>query len=256
MTTATGAAQERPWTSTLPAGRGRFCSMLIRPRASASSGADGPRRVLPASLLSMSRPVHGPAPPSSESSSATSKSAAPRILLVIGGMYCGGAQRVMAGMANYWAAKGWHIELATWSGPEIPDFYELAPNIPRIWLDVPLAGHSPFAALRTSAARITKLRRLLRKSRPDCVISFIDVSNIYAILASIGLGLRVIVSERTNPAVNYTLSLPWRVLRRICYSWATQVVAQTRDAGAWIERTCRARVAVIPNSLRTLPHLV
>jgi len=181
------------------------------------------------------------------------KSTAPRILLVIGGMYCGGAQRVIADMANYWAAKGWHVSLTTWSGPDVPDFYQLAPNISRVWLYVPRGGRLPFATLRTSVARISRLRRLLRTARPDCVISFIDVSNIHTILASLGLGLRVVVSERTNPAINHTLSRPWRVLRRICYSWADQIVAQTRDAAAWVEHNCHARVAVIPNSLRVLP---
>jgi GalNAc-alpha-(1->4)-GalNAc-alpha-(1->3)-diNAcBac-PP-undecaprenol alpha-1,4-N-acetyl-D-galactosaminyltransferase len=179
----------------------------------------------------------------------------PRILLVTGGLDCGGAQRVMAGMANYWAAKGWRIELATWTGPEIADFYELAANVSRIWLGVPLAHPGPLGALRASVLRVLKLRRLLKESRPEAVISFIDVSNIYTIMASIGLGVRVVVSERTNPSVNQTVSRPWRVLRRICYSWATQVVAQTPEAAKWIERQCHARVAVIPNPLRELPAL-
>ena len=179
----------------------------------------------------------------------------PRILLVTGGLDCGGAQRVMAGMANYWAAKEWEIQLATWTGPEVPDFYALSANVSRIWLAVPLLSRSPLSTLRASVVRILKLRRLLRASRPDAVISFIDVSNIYTIIAAIGLNVRVVVSERTNPSVNYTVSRPWRVLRRICYSWASQVVAQTHDAAAWIEGRCRTRVAVIPNPLRALPQL-
>ena len=189
------------------------------------------------------------------SSRGSAPPAQPRILLVTGGLDCGGAQRVMAGMANYWAGKGWRIELATWTGPEIADFYELAANVSRVWLSVPLAHPAPLATLRASVLRVLKLRRLLKKSRPDAVISFIDVSNIYTIMAAIGLGVRVVVSERTNPSVNQTVSRPWRVLRRICYSWATQVVAQTHEAAKWIERQCHARVAVIPNPLRELPAI-
>jgi GalNAc-alpha-(1->4)-GalNAc-alpha-(1->3)-diNAcBac-PP-undecaprenol alpha-1,4-N-acetyl-D-galactosaminyltransferase len=178
---------------------------------------------------------------------------APRILLVVGGLDCGGAQRVMAGMANYWAAGGWRVQLATWTGPEIPDFYELLPGIERIWLGVRIAGRSPFAVLWASVVRVLKLRRLLQHSKPDAVISFIDVSNIYTIIAAMGLSLHVVVSERTNPSVNATVSRPWRLLRRILYSWASQVVAQTQDAARWIETRCRASVVVIPNALRTLP---
>jgi len=177
----------------------------------------------------------------------------PRVLLVVGGLDCGGAQRVMAGMGNYWAARGWQVQLATWTGPEMPDFYELLPNIERTWLGVRVAGHSPLSVLRASIARILKLRRLLRRSKPDAVISFIDVSNIYTIIAAMGLSVHVVVSERTNPSVNATVSRPWRVLRRIVYSWASHVVAQTQDAARWIETRCRTSVVVIPNALRALP---
>src|ERR1700685_2373144 len=83
----------------------------------------------------------------------------PRVLLVVGSLDCGGAQRVMAGMGNYWAARGWQVQLATWTGPEVPDFHELVPSIERTWLVVRTPGHSPSAILRASIARIFKLRR-------------------------------------------------------------------------------------------------
>lgn len=85
-------------------------------------------------------------------------------------------------------------------------------------------------------------------------MSFIDISNIHSILAAHGLGLRVVVSERTHPAINRVTSWPWRMLRRICYSSAYAVVAQTRDAAGWLQRHCRAHVKVIPNFLCDLPQ--
>ena len=63
------------------------------------------------------------------------------------------------------------------------------------------------------------------------------------------------VSERTSPSVNENVSFTWRVLRRICYPMADLVVAQTQDAARWIEAKCRAKVVVIPNALRLLPHV-
>ncbi len=177
----------------------------------------------------------------------------PSIVLVIGGMDCGGAQRVLADMANYLCAQGWRVTLATWSGPGVRDFYALSPRICRVWLDsepsrLPLPGRA-----RALLASVHRLRALLRNAQPQVVLSFIDVSNILTILAAIGLTVRVVVAERTHPGVNRTISGFWRLLRRAVYSFADGVVAQTQDAASWIERSCRVPVRVIPNPLRPLP---
>lgn len=176
----------------------------------------------------------------------------PRIVLVTGGLDCGGAQRVLADMANYWATRGWQVTLATWSGPELEDFYALSPEVSRVWLVVDLRKRSRGSALSAFLGRILKLRRLLRTARPDAVLSFIDVSNIHTVLAALGLGIRVVISERTHPALNDTIAGRWKLLRRLCYSWADQVVAQTQDAGSWLQRHCHTNVLIIPNALRTM----
>src|SRR5580700_5448843 len=148
-----------------------------------------------------------------------------------------------------------NVTLATWSGPEIPDFYRLAPAVSRLWLDVRSARHLPLAKYLLSVRRLFQLRRVLRALRPDAVLSFMDISNVYTILAAIGLQVQVVVAERTHPAMNRGTSRPWRALRRIFYSRAQHVVAQTGDAAIWIAETCGARVQVIPNFLRNLPQI-
>jgi GalNAc-alpha-(1->4)-GalNAc-alpha-(1->3)-diNAcBac-PP-undecaprenol alpha-1,4-N-acetyl-D-galactosaminyltransferase len=181
--------------------------------------------------------------------------ASPRLMLVIGSLQGGGAERQLSEMANYWVGRGADVTLATWSGPGSKDFYPLVPGVSRLWLDVRTPRHMPFAVLIASVRRVYKLRRIFRSFRPDAAVSFIDVSNIYTILASRGLGLRVIVAERTHPAINRTIGRPWRLLRRVCYSSAYAVVAQTQDAARWLQRNCHARVKVIPNFLRDLPQV-
>jgi GalNAc-alpha-(1->4)-GalNAc-alpha-(1->3)-diNAcBac-PP-undecaprenol alpha-1,4-N-acetyl-D-galactosaminyltransferase len=184
------------------------------------------------------------------------QSLARSIVLVTGGMDCGGAQRVMADMANYWVERGWRVILATWSSPDVQDFYPLSPKISRAWLHIDSGRGSAIAGLRGFLIRIMKLRRLLRRVKPDVVLSFIDVSNILTIFAALGLRVRVVVSERTHPGLNDTVGRPWKLLRQLCYAWADQVVAQTQDAAMWIEQHCRTAVLVIPNSLRALPEVV
>ena len=176
-------------------------------------------------------------------------------MLITGSLQGGGAERQLSEIANYWTAAGANVIVATWSGPDVTDFYPLDARVSRLWLDVRGPQRGPFATLVLSVCRIRKLRRLLRELKPDAILSFIDVPNIYAILGARGLGIRVVVAERTHPAINYNISVSWRWLRRVCYRHADIVVAQTEDAASWLARTCRAHVMVIPNFLRELPKV-
>jgi GalNAc-alpha-(1->4)-GalNAc-alpha-(1->3)-diNAcBac-PP-undecaprenol alpha-1,4-N-acetyl-D-galactosaminyltransferase len=178
-----------------------------------------------------------------------------RLMLVIGSLQGGGAERQLSDMANYWTDRGADVTLATWSGPEVKDFYPLAGGVSRQWLNIDLPRTVPFAAIVSSVRRVRRLRLVLQNLRPDAIVSFIDISNIYTILATRGMNVRVVISERTHPAINRTIGMPWRVLRRIFYRMADVVVAQTEDAGRWLERNCRARVKIIPNYLRDMPQI-
>jgi len=181
----------------------------------------------------------------------------PRIVLVIGSLECGGAQRALSDMANYWKGLDWDVTIATWSGPEIPDFYEIDPRIDRVALGTRSARTraSRFNSLCSIILRTLRLRRLVADKRPDAVLSLIDVSNVLTILASVCLDVRVVVSERTSPGQNYTISRFWKFLRRLTYRWAGAVVAQTSEAARWLANQCGVRSLVIPNSIRRMPQV-
>jgi GalNAc-alpha-(1->4)-GalNAc-alpha-(1->3)-diNAcBac-PP-undecaprenol alpha-1,4-N-acetyl-D-galactosaminyltransferase len=171
----------------------------------------------------------------------------------------GGAERAMAEMASYWAEKGWRITLATWTGSEVQDFYSLAPGVKRVWLDVHSPSRSALGKLASNLTRALKLRALLRESRPDAVLSFIDVSNVLTILATLGLKQRVVVSERGCPDVPpenglYPLSRFWRILRRCLYCRAAVVTALNNGTAAWIRKECGVEAKVVPLALRSLPE--
>jgi GalNAc-alpha-(1->4)-GalNAc-alpha-(1->3)-diNAcBac-PP-undecaprenol alpha-1,4-N-acetyl-D-galactosaminyltransferase len=108
--------------------------------------------------------------------------------------------------------------------------------------------------VRATLKCVMKLRTLLLETRPDALLSFISESNLLTILAGIGLKTRVIVSERIQPSLHTSLPRVWRILRRVLYVLADDVVAQTRDAAQWLESHCRTSVSVIPNALRLLPE--
>jgi glycosyltransferase involved in cell wall biosynthesis len=185
------------------------------------------------------------------------------VLLVTGTLEAGGAERVLSDMANYWSRRGWRITFATWSSPATPDFYTLDPPIQRVWLDIGNSS-SLFGRLWANVRRVRRLRALLRAERPDVMLSFIDIPNVLALLASAGLGLRTVISERHNPDQTerfgayegaYSLAVPWRILRRLLYRHAAAVTALNSEAAKWIGAECGVPVEVIANPLRALPQI-
>src|SRR5712691_10328354 len=123
-----------------------------------------------------------------------------RVTLVISNLQSGGAERVMSIMANYWAAKSWDVTLLTLDGSTEP-FYELDQRIKFIPLDKSGNSVSIGAKLKNNLRRIRALRRAIRDSDPHAVISFMSTMNIITLLATRGLRVPVIVSQRIDPAM-------------------------------------------------------
>jgi GalNAc-alpha-(1->4)-GalNAc-alpha-(1->3)-diNAcBac-PP-undecaprenol alpha-1,4-N-acetyl-D-galactosaminyltransferase len=99
---------------------------------------------------------------------------------------------------------------------------------------------------------LRSLRAVLRRESPTTVISFATETNVRVLLAAGGLGVRVVVSERSDPAT-MPLDRVWALLRRVLYGLADCVVLQTEEAREWIAtRTTARHCTVIPNPV-TLP---
>lgn len=176
-----------------------------------------------------------------------------RIVFIVSCLDAGGAQRVLSDMANYWAVKGWKVTIITVAGEEVPDFYPLHPDVRRLRLELAGDTQGVFQKLGRNLRKVWRLRREIRAICPNGAISFMDVNNVLTLLATIGLGLRVIVSERIDPAVNPGVERIWAVLRRSVYCRAAAVVGQTREISLWLKEHCRAHAVTIPNPLRELP---
>lgn len=176
-----------------------------------------------------------------------------KITLIISSLSCGGAERVICDMANYWAERDHQITVITSTGRDVEDFYFLHPSVKRVRLCHAKQTAAVFDKIFRNLLRVTALRRSIRDSRPDAIISFMDVNNILTILATRCMEATVVVSERTDPSINPYIALPWKFLRRLCYRLADSVVAQTETAAAWLDSHCATKSKVIPNALRELP---
>lgn len=169
-----------------------------------------------------------------------------RITLVISSLSCGGAERVMSTIANYWAQRGEDVTLITLH-PLDHDFYTLHTRVDRVVLDLARDSKSLWESIKSNYLRLRELRATAKTSRPDVIISFLDRTNVLTLVATRGLKVPVIASDRVDPR-----QLPaggvWNFLRRQTYSWAGAVVVQSVeliDVLADIVPTRQLRV--IPN---------
>ena len=169
-----------------------------------------------------------------------------RITLVISSLRGGGAERVMSIMASHWAACGWSVTLLTYDDGREAPAYGLHAAVDHRYLGIGRTSSGVIEALGSNLKRLPVLRRAIRESTPDAIVSFLDVVNVRTILATLGLGIPVIVSERNDPSC-HRIEVAWRALRRWSYRYATFVVALTPDALRYFPGSIRRRGRVIPN---------
>ena len=136
-----------------------------------------------------------------------------KLLFVITSLENGGAERVCASLANYFSKEN-EVEILYFSG-EI--FYEISPK-------VKLNKFTRNSRIPRLAAKLLAIRKHAKDA--DCVISFMDSTNILSIIATAFLGRKLIISEHS---AHDFVGLKWRVLRRIFYPFASALTVLSKS---------------------------
>ena len=164
------------------------------------------------------------------------------IAIVTSGLGAGGAERVIALIADHLVARGDRVSVIAFDRPDDPIFHPLPEG----------ATIHRLGATRRSAieplARIMRLRRLLAAAQPDIVLSLLTKINAITLLATIGLPARVIPCERNNPTRQDAHPI-WNLALRLLYRRATAIVLQTAASRRCLPRGVRGRATVIPNPI-------
>lgn len=177
-----------------------------------------------------------------------------RLVIVLDDLLGGGAARVATLLANAWAGKGFQVTLVTSDDGTGCPIYALAPGVGHRPLDLRREPRHLLEAVWNNLSRVRRLRKAIRGLQPTAVISFLDRTNVLVLLATVGLGLPVVVSERSDPH-GRSIGRAWELLRTATYPFAAAVVAQTRHALDYFSAGIQARGRVIPNPV-ALPEEV
>ena len=152
----------------------------------------------------------------------------------------------MTRLANDWAAAGHDLTIVTFASPGREPHYQLDAAIKRHDLDAVHGSENLWQGLRANGRRILRLRQALQAIKPDVVLSFVDQTNVLAILATRGTGIPIAVSERIHPA-KHAIGRLWEQLRRLSYPLADAVVVQTADIAQWVSANIGRSAEIIPN---------
>jgi glycosyltransferase involved in cell wall biosynthesis len=173
-----------------------------------------------------------------------------RITTVISSLSCGGSERVMRDLVAQLVSRGHEVALITIASAAT-DFYDLDPRVRRSSLDLAREPRHLLDAAVNNWRRWGGLRRAVRRSRPDVVLSFLAETNLLTLAACARLGVPVVVSERVDPRHSPIGRIRER-LRRCLYPKAAAVVVQTDVVREWMTGALRLdMVRVIPNPVES-----
>lgn len=171
-----------------------------------------------------------------------------RLTLVVHSLASGGAERVLAAMANHWAAAGDAVTVITLDAAA-NDECELSSQVHRVGLDLMRESRHLIDAISWNYRRTRQLANAIRASEPDHVVSFTEKMNVLTLMACRGLGLDVVIAERTD-ARHHEIGRVWSAMRRLTYPWCRALVVQTARVRDHMRKILpRKPIYVIPNSV-------
>lgn len=152
----------------------------------------------------------------------------------------GGAERVLSIISKGLVERGHQVSIYVTSYNRCDQAYSFSDKLNLVFLN------------DISKSRIKKaicLRKLLKKERPDYAISFFPITSLYYFIAGFGLGIKLIVSERSSPK-DYPTSKFLRLIRLMSFKKAKFVVFQTKAAASYFShRVKKERVVIVPNPI-------
>ena len=175
------------------------------------------------------------------------------VCLFIGTLKAGGAERVTVWLATELLRRGHDVVVLTHASPEA-DFFSLPEGIRRETVGFDEGRDTLLGKLVINIRRCLRVRRVLRRHGATAILAMMPHESVMAVVSSLGLRMKVVVSERNAPWHRRQDRI-WTALRRIVYRFSDAQVAQTRPIADWLRKETGSRnVAIIPNAVQpTLP---
>lgn len=150
----------------------------------------------------------------------------------------GGAEKNFIGIANYAAECGYNVYLLTEEGRQ--NVRAIHPSI----IQMKASINSTANLLEKYVQAVKEIKKAIKKSEADVVVSFIEFWRSASVLATRFMRTKCVVSERVDP---YTRSGKYNRIIFAIFSMADGYVFQTKQARDFFSKRVRNRAVVIPN---------
>lgn len=171
-----------------------------------------------------------------------------KIAFIISSLTSGGAERVMATLANNCQRNpNIEVHLIILTNGEI--YYQLNKSI-KVYQ--PSFDYTKFNRLVFTFKIFFYLRNTLKIIKPNASLSFGGKYNSFVLLSSIGLGINTFISERSQPGISYGFLL--NIINPYIYRLSRGIIAQTKKAEKEIFiKTKHKTIKVIGNPIKEFP---
>lgn len=164
-----------------------------------------------------------------------------RILFAVSKLKNGGAERVVALLANKLVSAGYEVGILTIEGDEVA--YQIDPEID--YMPVVIGGNRYTRRIK----RIFRARDAFKEFKPDIILSFLDRICFTTIPANFGLNNKLVVVVRNDPRNNDMSQGIKKHIRRFLFPKADFFVFQTTDERDYFSDDIRKKSAVIKNPI-------
>lgn len=171
-----------------------------------------------------------------------------KIVFILPSLVIGGAERVAIELAKYWIKKGHLVTIITFQ-KQRKDFYQVPNEISRIVLPKKNSNCSLISYFKI----IIEIRQFMKNMKDAFYISFLPKANIISLIASLGLKIKIIVSER-NIIADPDIDKKQHLLRKLLYPLASKVSVQHSEIKEELlniyPKIKESSVVITPNPVR------
>lgn len=167
------------------------------------------------------------------------------IVFFTGSMNKGGAERVLSILTRMYAERGHNVTIVGLLEDVVA--YELHPKVKYISISKKrkIRAFNYFYWIR-------RIKEIINEEKPEIVISFFAKISFLVVKAKVYKKARLFISERSNPADEYTLMM--RIMSRFFFRHAEKLISQTKEAYEFIPKNFQKKAIIIYNPVANIPY--